>query len=143
MYARRKYGNKVIETPEGKFDGKTEWLRWQFLKDAEREGLIKDLQRQVEFTLVPRQEHQVIDHLKTKDKVRMAFDEHPVKYVADFVYMKRVSVTDSFFGPTEHWTKVVEDFKGMRTPEYVIKRKLMLYLKGIKIREVEKPGEEI
>ena len=32
--------------------------------------------------------------------------------------------------------EVVEDVKGKRTPEYVIKRKLMLYRHGIRIHEV-------
>lgn len=31
---------------------------------------------------------------------------------------------------------VVEDTKGMRTKEYIIKRKLMLYEYGIRIKEV-------
>jgi hypothetical protein len=30
---------------------------------------------------------------------------------------------------------VVEDVKGMRTKDYIIKRKMMLYFHGIKIRE--------
>ena len=34
------------------------------------------------------------------------------------------------------WAPVVEDAKGVRTPEYIIKRKLMLYLHGIRVREV-------
>ena len=48
--------------------------------------------------------------------------ERPVRYVADFVYL-------------ENGIEVVEDCKGVRTKEYVIKRKLMLFLKGIRIRE--------
>ena len=43
-------------------------------------------------------------------------------YVADFVYM-------------HDGKHVVEDATGVRTADYVIKRKLMLYLKGIKILE--------
>ena len=31
---------------------------------------------------------------------------------------------------------IVEDAKGVRTPEYVIKRKLMLWVHGIKVHEV-------
>lgn len=46
-------------------------------------------------------------------------------YVADFVY------TDNNTAE-----QVVEDAKGERTKEYIIKRKLMLYLKGIRIKEV-------
>lgn len=155
MYgSRRKYGNKVIETPEGKFDGKREWLRWKFLQSAEAEGRIKDLRRQVEFELIPKQEHTEVKHLKTKDKVEVVFDEHPVRYIADFVYEKVTGKTievEYFEGEGHRVEKreepvnelVVEDFKGMRTPEYIIKRKLMLFLKGIKIREVKSPGEEI
>lgn len=45
-------------------------------------------------------------------------------YIADFVY------TDAATGKL-----VVEDAKGMRTRDYIIKRKLMLYIHGIKIRE--------
>jgi hypothetical protein len=50
--------------------------------------------------------------------------ERPVKYVADFVYT------------TEDGLQVVEDTKGVRTKEYIIKRKLMLWQYGIQIKEV-------
>lgn len=49
--------------------------------------------------------------------------ERGVRYVADFVYQ-----TDGF--------TVVEDTKGMRTKDYVLKRKMMLYFHGIRIQEV-------
>jgi hypothetical protein len=140
-FGRRKYGNKVFENAEGKFDGKNEWLRWCFLKDAQNEGTIRNLRRQVEFELIPRQEHQEIRHLKTKDKVETVFDEHPVRYLADFVYEKYVP-GDGLW-EEDRWVTVVEDFKGMKLPDYIIKRKLMLYLKHIKIREVKKPAEII
>ena len=48
-----------------------------------------------------------------------------MSYVADFVY------SDVRSGET-----VVEDAKGMHTRDYIIKRKLMRYVHGIKIREV-------
>lgn len=51
--------------------------------------------------------------------------ERPCRYVADFVY------TDRATGQT-----VVEDTKGVRTKEYIIKRKLMLHVHGIRIKEV-------
>ena len=51
--------------------------------------------------------------------------ERACSYIADFVY------TDCKTGQT-----IVEDTKGMRTREYVIKRKLMLYMHGIRIKEV-------
>jgi hypothetical protein len=37
---------------------------------------------------------------------------------------------------TEDGLQVVEDTKGVRTKEYIIKRKLMLYKYGIRVREV-------
>lgn len=73
-----------------------------------RAGLISDLREQVTYELIPAQE-----------------GEKPCKYVADFVY------TDNETGLT-----VVEDTKGVRTRDYIIKRKLMLYVHGIRIKEV-------
>lgn len=49
--------------------------------------------------------------------------ERPVYYYADFVYKMDRQL-------------VVEDVKGYKTPEYVIKRKLMLSVYGIQIHEV-------
>ena len=51
--------------------------------------------------------------------------ERAVNYVADFVY------TDLKTGQ-----KIVEDAKGAKTKEYIIKRKLMLHVHGIRIREI-------
>lgn len=44
-------------------------------------------------------------------------------YIADFVYH-------------EDGMQVVEDTKGVRTADYIIKRKLMLWVHGIRIKEV-------
>ena len=44
-------------------------------------------------------------------------------YVADFVYEQN--------GET-----VVEDTKGFRTPDYILKRKMMLFFLGVRIKEV-------
>lgn len=54
----------------------------------------------------------------------MRVAEKPVKYVADFCYA------------TKDGAYVVEDTKGMRTPDYIIKRKLMLWVHKIKIKEI-------
>lgn len=128
---KNKYGNKKIETAEGAFDGKYEWQRWLFLKDAEKRGEISNLRRQVTFTLLPKQYTTEVVHLKTKDKVVQKFAEHPVTYLADFVYEKFM------------YGLVVEDFKGVKTDVYSIKKKMMLYFHGISIREVKKPTEPI
>lgn len=74
-------------------------------------GVISDLKMQVPFELIPSQK---------RDGKTV---ERPVKYIADFVY-------------TQDGETIVEDAKGMRTKEYIIKRKLMLMRYGIRIREV-------
>lgn len=127
---RRKYGNKKVVNAYGAFDSSNEYKRFLFLKDAERRGEIKDLKRQVEYILIPDQYRDELVHLKTKDKYVTKLQERKVSYFADFVYLKGDEL-------------VVEDFKGLRLPEYKLKRKLMLYLKGIRIREVDKPTEPI
>ena len=50
--------------------------------------------------------------------------EKAVTYIADFVYI------DNATGKT-----IVEDCKGFHTKEYILKRKMLLYLKGIRIKE--------
>ena len=108
-----KYGNRIIQTEDGKFDSKREYKRWCELKLLEKAKIVSNLQRQVPFILIPSQ----------KDKDTGKVVEREVKYVADFVY-------------TMDGKTVVEDTKGMRTPDYIIKRKLMLERHGIKIEEV-------
>ena len=101
-----KYGNVKTVTSDGiKHDSIKEANRWCELKLLERAGVIKDLDRQVKFLLIPKQE-----------------GERPVYYIADFVY-------------TENGKKVVEDVKGVRTKEYKLKKKMMLYFHGIKLKE--------
>jgi hypothetical protein len=110
-----KYSNIKTKTSDGiEFDSKAEARRWIELKLLERAGEIKDLQRQVKYILIPTQ--------KEGKKVI----ERECSYVADFVY------TDVKTGKT-----VVEDTKGVKTKEYIIKRKLMLYVHNIKIKEVK------
>lgn len=109
-----KYGNKKVTIYGIQFDSQHEATRWCELKYMERAGLIKNLVRQMPITLLPAQRNE-------KGKVI----ERPVKYVADFMY-------------EENGKQVVEDAKSpaTRTPEYIIKRKLLLYLYGIRIKEV-------
>ena len=89
----------------------------------ERAGEIKDLKRQVKFELLPAQrEPDTIGKRGGIHKGKVI--ENAVNYIADFVY------TDCRSGK-----QVVEDSKGMRTKDYIIKRKLMLYIHGIRIFE--------
>lgn len=107
-----KYGNKKTVVDGITFDSRKEAVRWSELKLLQRAGEIFDLQRQVPFTLIPKQvrDGKVI--------------ERPCVYKADFVYKDKDG------------TEIVEDTKGMRTKEYVIKRKLMLWQFGIVVKEV-------
>jgi hypothetical protein len=89
-----------------------EFGRWKDLQRLLGAGVITDLKRQVKFELIPSQKNEF-------GKVI----ERPVTYVADFVYAK-------------NGKQIVEDVKGFKTKEYVIKRKLMLYVHGIRIHEV-------
>ena len=111
---RSKYGAQKTEFDGLVFDSKHEAMRWRELALLQRSGEISDLQRQVKYILVPAQ----------KDESGKIV-ERAVSYVADFVYR------DVRSGET-----VVEDAKGMHTRDYIIKRKLMRYVHGIRIREV-------
>jgi hypothetical protein len=93
------------------FDSRKEYFRWHELSLLEKAGEISQLQRQVRFELIPSQ------------KIDGKVVERPVHYVADFVYQ-------------ENGQQIVEDTKGVKTKDYIIKRKLMLHIHGIRIREV-------
>lgn len=116
---RNKYGAKRV----GEHASKKEHNRAVQLKLWQRAGVISDLREQVSFELIPAQYGECGTDLKGKP-VRVLI-ERACRYIADFVY------TDNDTGRT-----VVEDTKGVRTKEYIIKRKLMLYLHGIRIKEV-------
>jgi uncharacterized protein DUF1064 len=100
-----KFNNRRINTPDGWFDSQRELKRWGELKLLERAGQIKNLQRQVQFELVPK-----------SGGFRATY------YVADFVYEEK--------GKT-----IVEDSKGFRDRVYMLKRKLMMWRHGIDVCE--------
>ena len=107
----QKYRNKKVTIDGIVFDSKREAKRYTELKLLERVGQIHGLELQKEYILIPSQ------------KINGKVAERAVKYKADFVY-------------TEDGKTVVEDTKGMRTKDYIIKRKLMLYVHGIRIKEI-------
>lgn len=124
MYApRNKYHAKKVTIGGIEFDSKKEGMRWLLLKDMEHRGEISDLRRQVPFELLPSIYEDVTVHLKTKDKVERKLVQRAVHYVADFVY-------------TKDGTQIVEDTKGLRLPDYILKKKMMLALLGIRISEI-------
>lgn len=123
---RSKYGAKKITVDGIEFDSKKEARRWQELKLLERSGQIYDLERQVKFVLIPAQREPDIIGARGGRKPGKLI-ERECAYIADFCYTIPGEIAI---------TKVVEDTKGVKTPEYIIKRKLMLYIHGIRVREV-------
>ena len=118
MRGFNKYGAKK----SGGYDSQKEHSRANQLKLMEERGIISNLQFQVKYELIPKQTKQVEVKLKTKTKIVEKVIEQSCSYIADFVY-NRDGIT------------IVEDSKGMRLPEYIIKRKLMLHIYGIEILE--------
>ena len=108
----QKYGNSKVEDGGRTFDSKAEHKRWQYLAMLEKAGEIKDLRCQVPFELIPAQV------APDGRKIR------PTVYLADFVYR------------TSDGIEVVEDVKGAVTPEFRLKRKLMLWRHGIEVKEL-------
>jgi hypothetical protein len=119
---RSKYGAKKVTVDGITFDSQKEYRRFRELVLLERAGRIQDLQRQVKYVLIPAQyEPDIIG--KRGGVKRGKLIERECSYIADFVY-------------TEDGKQVVEDTKGFRTQEYIIKRKLMLKEHGIRVREM-------
>lgn len=118
----KKYHNQKCSYDGMTFDSKRERDRCCELRLLLKAGVISDLRCQVSFRLVPEQRGP--DTLGPRGgRRRGRVLEKAVDYVADFVYVRD--------GQT-----VVEDAKGVRTKDYIIKRKLMLWLHGIRVQEV-------
>ena len=108
-------------------DSRKEARRLAQLQMLEKAGFITDLKTQVKFVLIPSQYETYERYSKTGKRLKdgKVCIEKECSYYADFVY------TDVETGKT-----IVEDAKGVRTTEYIIKRKLMLAVYGIRIKEV-------
>lgn len=108
---RPKYLNvKTTDLQGVVHDSKGEHTRWQELQLRERAGEITELRRQVKLELIPAQ------------RIDGEIVERAVYWKADFFYKERGE---------EVW----EDKKGFRTAAYILKRKMALYLRGVRIRE--------
>lgn len=86
---------------------KRENKRAQDLRLLEKLGEISDLEEQVKYELIPKQE-----------------GERAVTYTADFRYRDKEGKLH------------VEDSKGFKTQQYILRRKMMLYFHEIRIEEV-------
>ena len=122
--ATSKYGNRTAVIAGEVFDSKKEAKRWKELLLLVMAGEITNLERQRKFILIPVQREP--DRIGPKGGIiKGAVLERECSYYADFSY--KIAATGEL---------VVEDTKGVKTPEYIIKRKLMLERYGIKIREL-------
>ena len=110
-----KYRNKRIKNAFGSFDSIKEWKWYCLLLDRQKRGEISKLQRQVKFLLIPTQRD---------DKGKVI--ERECSYIADFVYTEK---------GYQHSLDVKSEIT-RKNHEYIIKRKLMLFLHGIRIEEV-------
>lgn len=121
---KSKYHNKKVSYDGIVFDSKKEMYRYIRLKSMQEEGLISELRLQVPYEIIPAIYEDEIVNLKTKAKVVKKCVQKAVKYVADFVYKDRYGY------------EIVEDSKGLRTKEYILKKKMMRAFLGITIKEV-------
>ena len=106
-----KYHNRKIIKDGMTFDSVKEYRRFCELLLLEKAGAITGLECQTPFELIPTQ------------RINGKVVERACTYKADFTY----------YLPDKTW--VVEDTKGYKTPEYKIKKKLMLRVFGIQIKE--------
>lgn len=111
--SRTQKKSKYGAVKSGGHDSKKENRRACELKMMQRAGLISELREQVKYQLIPVQ--------RDKDGKLL---EKACSYIADFVYYD------------EKRNLVVEDTKGVKTEVYKIKRKLMLQVHGIRIKEM-------
>lgn len=132
----RKLNNQSITIDGIEFQSKKEGRRYSELKLLQRAGQISDLELQKKYELIPAQyetietgEYYKVGAKKGQPKTKEVCIEQSLVYIADFVYK-------------ENGQTVVEDVKGFRDTssatyaKFVIKRKLMLWKYGIRIKEV-------
>ena len=113
---RNKYGAKKVHDPQyGTFDSVGEYERWKDLLLLQKAGVIVGLKRQVRYELIPT--------MRTPSGKTM----RGVTYVADFRY---------YDSRKQEW--ITEDYKGFKTGEYQIKKKMMYKMYGIEILETGK-----
>lgn len=127
MWKKSKYNSRKVIRDGMTFDSVKEYRRYCELKLLEKAGTITELETQKPFELIPAQ-YETFERYgkkgqRLKDGKRCI--EKSVVYNADFYYK-------------ENGVEVVEDTKSeaTKTKDYIIKRKLMLKVYGIKIKEV-------
>jgi len=115
---KNKYNAQTVVCAEGMFHSQKEYARYMELRLMEKHGHIRELRRQYPFKLLPAQ----------RDEETGKIIERETNYVADFTYRDKAGNLH------------VEDVKGYRKGAayqlFAIKRKLMLFVHGIKVEEI-------
>lgn len=126
MYKSKYYNIKTRASDGTVLDSSREARRYEQLLLLQKAGKITELQRQVRYELIPAQYEFYPRYSKSGERLKdgKRLLERSVDYVADFVYTSESGET------------IVEDTKGFKTKDYKIKRKLMLAVHSIRIREV-------
>lgn len=128
-----KYHAKKVVVDGITFDSEKESKRYLFLRQAQADGIISDLELQPKFELIPAIKETYVKHLKTKDKLCERTAQLPITYTADFEYVK-------------DGERVIEDVKiskSLLPKEFVLKVKMMKYFHNIDVKLVFKPTEPI
>ena len=117
-----KYNSRKAVVDGITFDSGREAERYAQLKLLQKAGKISGLSLQVRFDLLPAQYAETCGEFYTKgpkkgQQKRGKCIEKAVTYIADFVYC-------------ENGRMIVEDAKGCRTKDYIIKRKLFRWRYG-------------
>lgn len=122
---KNKYSNIKTCVNGISFDSRKEARRYSELLLLQRAGAIRDLELQKKYVLIPAQYETYERYGKKGQRLQdgQRLVEKECAYLADFVYQ-------------EEGKTIVEDTKGIKTKDYIIKRKLMLYVHGIRIKEV-------
>lgn len=113
-----KYFAHKIKTPFGVFDSKSEYERYLILLQKQKEGKIRELERQHTFEILPKLMRAETIQLKTKTKTVQRVEESAVHYTPDFTYYEG-----------DVW--VIEEVKSdgtMMARDYPLRRKLMKHL---------------
>lgn len=131
-FKRAKWGNKKVVYKGITFDSAKERDRYITLCLRQQQGIISNLQYQVEYIVIPTLYTMQTKVLKTKTKQVQRTFAKATKYIADFVY------TD------QNGNMVVEDVKGSKatiTPEFRLKYKLMKHVHDIEVKIIFNPNE--
>lgn len=128
-----KYRNKKVVVDGIEFDSKKEGERYLVLKKAQANGVISELSLQPKWAAMPAKKETYVEHLKTKDKIKERTIVQPIKYTADFSYIKDGQL-------------VVEDVKGSPfavSRDVPLRLKLMKYFHDIDVRLVYDANSEV